>query len=51
VLKPENSLQWHTEVLEWIDRWTEKEENDGTASPGSEEQEPVAERGELSLEL
>lgn len=22
VLKPENSLQWHKEVFEWIDRWT-----------------------------
>ena len=22
VLKPENCLMWHREVLEWIDRWT-----------------------------
>ncbi|KAA8893317.1 Alpha/Beta hydrolase protein, partial [Sphaerosporella brunnea] len=22
VLKPENSLMWHNEVLEWIERWT-----------------------------
>ena len=31
MLKPENSLQWYTEVLEWIDRWTEKEQR--TAPP------------------
>lgn len=22
VLKEENSLKWHNEVLEWIERWT-----------------------------
>ena len=22
VLKPANSIQWHTEVLAWMDRWT-----------------------------
>ena len=22
VLKPENSVQWHETVLEWLDRWT-----------------------------
>ncbi|KAJ1878284.1 dipeptidylpeptidase, partial [Kickxella alabastrina] len=25
VVKPANSLRWHTEVLEWITRWTEQE--------------------------
>ncbi|RKH47307.1 S9 family peptidase [Corallococcus llansteffanensis] len=24
VLKPQNSLQWHDEVLGWLDRWTRK---------------------------
>jgi dipeptidyl aminopeptidase/acylaminoacyl peptidase len=22
VLKPQNSLQWHDTVIEWLDRWT-----------------------------
>jgi dipeptidyl aminopeptidase/acylaminoacyl peptidase len=25
VLKPHNSIQWHTEVIGWIDRWTKAE--------------------------
>jgi len=25
VLKPQNSIQWHEEVLAWIDRWTAEE--------------------------
>ncbi|KAG0633016.1 Alpha/Beta hydrolase protein [Tuber brumale] len=31
VLKPENSLVWHREVLEWINRWTEARANRGAA--------------------
>jgi dipeptidyl aminopeptidase/acylaminoacyl peptidase len=27
VLKPHNSLQWHEEVLGWLDRWLKGEEN------------------------
>ncbi|MCH9651468.1 MAG: S9 family peptidase [Deltaproteobacteria bacterium] len=25
VLKPQNSIQWHEEVLAWLDRWTKKD--------------------------
>ncbi|RPB00833.1 hypothetical protein L873DRAFT_744933 [Choiromyces venosus 120613-1] len=37
VLKPENSLVWHREVLEWINRWTEASSNTGTAKMGKVE--------------
>ncbi|KAF8543507.1 Alpha/Beta hydrolase protein [Trichophaea hybrida] len=30
VLNPENSLLWHTEVLEWIDRWTKADSSAST---------------------
>ena len=23
ILKPQNSLQWHKEVLDWLARWTQ----------------------------
>jgi dipeptidyl aminopeptidase/acylaminoacyl peptidase len=22
ILKPQNSVQWHDEVMDWLDRWT-----------------------------
>ncbi len=36
VLKPENSIQWHHVVLDWIDRWTAPPAPTPTPEPGSE---------------
>lgn len=33
VLKPANSIQWHTEVLAWIDRWAKSSPTQSSSTP------------------
>jgi hypothetical protein len=34
VLKPENSLVWHREVLAWINKYTGLDKSNGTSEDG-----------------
>jgi dipeptidyl aminopeptidase/acylaminoacyl peptidase len=43
VLKPENSLMWHSEVLEWIGRWTKEAQDEKEEVPEQVGEERVAE--------